>query len=921
MCSSEANIDLLPEIVLHVDEQRRIQKINLDGAHQLGLTSPAEARGLAFEQLFAPSDRREAGAHLSRALRGERIPSSELRVDRRNGTSFVSLVRLRPALGKSQDIAVTAIIFDISTQKRAEIWLRQSHDRFRRLAELFPSIAFEMNELGALSFINRQTIEKTDYSREELESGFPVLQLFGTEDQERVQNHFDQLMEEDGQNVEELQVRKKDGTTFPATAHLSSIIRDGEALGVRGFLIDISRHKESEEALTELNQRLTQANEQAKQANEAKSDFLANMSHEIRTPMNGIIGMTGILMDTEMTPEQRDYMTTIRNSADSLLSIINDILDFSKIEAGKLDLETLDFDLRVTLDDATDLLAWRAEEKGLEFICQVDPEVPSLLRGDPGRIRQVIVNLANNAIKFTSGGEVAIRASLEEEDDENVTVRFEVNDTGCGIPRNRLSQLFERYTQAEASTTRKFGGTGLGLSISKRLVSMFRGRIGAESEEGQGSKFWFTAILGKQPPVSEAEDDQSVELAGERVLVVDDNLTNRRWLRVLLDSWGCRYEEADSARVALSKMKAGVEGGDPFRITMVDRQMPGMDGETLGIKIKQDTEISNTQMIMMASIGRRGDAKRLENIGFSAYLTKPVKQNVLRDCLVTVLKRELLQSEAGKPIVTRHSLADARRRRYRILLAEDNLVNQKVALKTLEKIGYRADTVADGKEALEALESRPYDLVLMDCMMPVMNGYEATQAIRSSEGMGRNQHIPILALTANAMRGDREKCLEAGMNDYLSKPLKPQELVDFLEKWLVGSEPARDELRDIAVKKDTPESEVFDSASLLERLLNDEDIAREVIITFIKEFPVVENKLRMSLVDFDMTVAKRHAHTIGGMAMNVGAQALQKVAKKLEREVTQKETQAAIALLPAMNKQFDLTKKQMTRVFLLSKAP
>ncbi len=777
------NIDELPAIVLSVDDNKRILHLNTDGARQLGFQSPDEIEGLSFEQLIVPSDRPTADRLLERALRGEHLQAYEIGVMRRDGSSFISLLWLRPASREGQQNAATAMALDISAQKHAETWLRQSQER----------------------------------------------------------------------------------------------------------------------------------------ASAAKNEFLATMSHEIRTPMNGIIGMIGILLDTEMTSEQRDYVTTIRSSADSLLSIINDILDFSKIEAGKLDLEILDFDLRVTLDDATDLLAWRAEEKGLELICQVDPEVPSLVRGDPGRLRQVILNLANNAIKFTGQGEVAIHASLDGEDNERVAVRFEVTDTGCGIPGDRLEQLFEPFTQADASTTRKYGGTGLGLSISRRLVSMFDGQIGAESTDGEGSKFWFTAVLGKQPPLDDEDEDSEVSLAGQRVLVVDDNSTNRRWLEVLLEHWGCRYDEADSAQVALSKLKAGGGGGDPFKITMLDLQMPGMDGEELGVKIKRDAEIANTQMIMMTSIGRRGDAKRLEKIGFSAYLTKPVKQTVLRDCLIAVLKRELRSSGVDKPIVTRHSLADAQRRRFRILLAEDDAVNRMVALKTLEKLGYRADAVANGQEALEALQAMPYDLVLMDCTMPAMNGYEATRAIRATDALGSNQRVPIVALTANAMRGDREKCIAAGMDDYLTKPLQPQEMVNVLDEWLTNLD-LREESK-IENAPVSPQEEVFDLSSLLERLLNDDEIAREVIITFIKEFPVVEDKLRRSLVERDADTARRHAHTIEGMAMNVGALVLRRVAGKVEQTVAANEIPEAVSLLPDLNKQFSLAKRQMMQAVLTSRPP
>jgi two-component system sensor histidine kinase/response regulator len=789
-----------------------------------------------------------------------------------------------------------------------DITERRAMEESLRLTQLSVNQAgdqiFWIDPEGRFVFANDSTCRQLGYTRDEL-LGLSIYDVDPTAPRPWTRGW--EFIKEHGTHVHEAVHRTKEGRDISVEVSANYVEYGGKEYDFV-FARDIAERKKAETDLRlakdkaeaanrELEHSIKRTNQlavEAQAANEAKSAFLANMSHEIRTPMNGVIGMVDLLLDTELDPEQRDYAETVQSSAEALLTVIGDILDFSKVEAKKLEFENIDFDLRLTLEDMMALLAIKAHEKGIELAVLVEPDVPSALRGDPGRLRQVLTNLVGNAIKFTEEGEVDVHVILESENDTGAVMRFVVRDSGIGIPAPVLDQLFHPFVQADASTTRRHGGTGLGLSIAKGLVEAMGGRLAAESTVGAGSNFWFTLPLSKGTPVpSELDRIELGTVAGVRVLGVDDSETNRKVMAGMLDSWGCRHAEVPSAKDALVELRKAATEGDPYKVAVLDMCMPEMDGEELAQEIKADPVLAATGLVMMTSVGARGDAARMEKVGFAAYLVKPVRQSHFYDCLAAVVGpegRAAIADGDGEPaasgrIITRHTLAERARRRARILLAEDNPVNQKVALKALEKLGYQADVANDGAQALQATRDKRYDLVLMDVQMPVMDGMEATRQIRDPHSGTLNAAVIIVALTAHAMSGDRERCLNMGMDDYLAKPIKAAELQEVISRWLATGAPGQESepIPEVLAVTETPAPPVFDEKVLLNLLEGDRESAVEIVIQFQEDVVVQVARLRDAIEIGDSVVLRERAHTLKGSAASVGAEALRFYAADLEK--------------------------------------
>jgi len=700
-------------------------------------------------------------------------------------------------------------------------------------------------------------------------------------------------------------------------------------------LIDISKHKHDEIESKKTNGQLQRQIDQmerinlqmekavdfsnkvaidAEIANKYKSRFLANMSHDIRTPMNGVIGMTHLLMGTELTDEQREYLNMIRISGNSLLSLINDILDFSRIEADQLILESQRFNVRMTVEDTVDIVALDAYEKGIDLTCIIEPNVPLELLGDPGRLRQVLINLLGNAVKFTDAGEVSLHITLEKETNEHATLYISVKDTGTGIPESDIKYIFKPFAQVERKNAGSYGGTGLGLAISSRIIQLMGGQIRVKSEVDLGSKFYFSATFNKYMPGKRKQISDKLDLSDKTILIADSQPAYRSMLANLLDNIGCHHLEVSDGQSALSMIRDSLKTNQPIDLVLIDMHLSTIDGIKLGKMIKSDPTIRHIPMIMITFVGQRGDISMLQDIGFAAYLNKPVKQALLHKSLQRIFNAKLSETKGTESnnIITKFSITEEESQQSQILLVEDSEMNKKLASVYLKKMGYHVETASDGKEAIDKLAKKDYDLVLMDVQMPVINGIQATKVIRSGKDPNIDHKVPIIAITANAMSQDRKICMNAGMNDYLSKPFKPQDLQYMLEKYLGNRNIQTKQNRKI--DRSSIPSKYYDKKAILDRIDGDMDLFRQLIALFVQEVPNQIKQIKLAIKANDPERITLFAHTIKGSAYNIRAMELKQIAFDIEKAGKSSDIHLAASKIDALDNIFEKLNTELRQV-------
>ncbi|MGR3176590.1 MAG: response regulator [Candidatus Anammoxibacter sp.] len=751
-----------------------------------------------------------------------------------------------------------------------------SSNYFEKILESIPG-SLIINEESLIEMVNPIVLELLGYEKDEI-IGKPLETLFVKDEETSVNSLINDLGKSVVvQNVQKI-CRSKDGKEIPVLISLSEIHNNDHMDGKIVCIVnDITAIKKNEAELRK-------AKEVAEETTRAKSDYLARMSHEVRTNMNAVIGMTSLLSEAEeLNEDHKQYVKTVRNSAVWLVTLVNDILDFSKIEAGKLEIKKMDFDLRAMIEGVSTLFSHNADEKEIELACLVHSNLPVMVRSDPWRLRQILINLVSNALDHAEKGEVLIQTTLDEETDTHAKVRFVVSDNGVGISKAEIGNLFKPFSQADALISRKHSGTGLGLAISKQICELMDGEIGVESEQGKGAKFWFTIPLEKQKNVNPVVPLSSDQVSGLSVLIIADKDVNYKVLSHYLSSWGCKFGSAANGTEAVDTLRKNVGTSSEYQLVLADYQATDTSVEELAQTIKGDPSLQTVRLILMTSLAKRGDANRVHEAGFSAFLTKPIKKDQLFDCVATVMGFQYVPSEEEKPdLVTRHSLVEqVRGDRARILLVEDNIVNQTLAVSVLEKARYHVDIAIDGLEAVKAVKAHFYDAVLMDCEMSKMNGYEATKEMRKIDSYAK--YVPIIAVAATSTKPeDKENCLKIGMNDYLAKPYRPKELLDIVSKWL-DDEPVFEDIQLPQVQGEEPGNEVFSKSAALVYVDSDIDLLKTLVRQFLDDYPAKLSKIRDAIQNNDSKAIKHAAHAIKGSVGNLYARTTFNAALRLEK--------------------------------------